>query len=130
MAYQPMNRASTPQKYFATFFKYYTLVFNFHLIGRSLMYSQFPKKAKVTCPNNYRHIAISSALSKVVETVLNVHFVKYLECKKLLCDRQYGFHRVHVHSTENLMELLIKKSNQCFYHFGEIISLAKCIFGF
>ena len=42
-----------------------------------------PKKGAANNPDNYRPIAISSALSKVMENMVNYHLVNYLESSSL-----------------------------------------------
>lgn len=50
-----------------------------------------PKKGDRTDPSNYRPIAITSLLSKVMERVINTQLLGYLEANQLISDRQYGF---------------------------------------
>ncbi|MBF2463471.1 reverse transcriptase family protein, partial [Listeria welshimeri] len=50
-----------------------------------------PKKGDSTDPSNYRPIAITSILSKVMEQVINAQLLGYLEDHQLISDRQYGF---------------------------------------
>ena len=47
-----------------------------------------PKKGDRSNPSNYR--ALTSAVAKVFETLLNSHFIKHLESNILLSDHQYG----------------------------------------
>lgn len=42
-------------------------------------------------PANYRPISLLSTLSKIIEKVVNVRLLKYLESKELLAANQYGF---------------------------------------
>ncbi|CAK1594574.1 unnamed protein product [Parnassius mnemosyne] len=60
-----------------------------------------PKKGSRTYPANYRSISITSILCKIMERILNAHFMAYLEQNDLLIDRQYGFRRIR--STGNLL---------------------------
>ena len=76
-----------------------------------------PKKGETSDPANYRPIAICSLLSKVMESILNHHLVKYLETNKLLSDRQYGFRQQR--STGDMMAVLTEKLNNSIHHFGE-----------
>ena len=76
-----------------------------------------PKKGEASNPENYRPIAICSALSKVMESMVNYHLVRYLESHGLLCDRQYGFRRGR--STGDLLAYLSEKWCQSIHHFGE-----------
>ena len=52
-----------------------------------------PKKGSRADPSNYRPIAITSILCKVMERILNKKLLAYLEAENLLSDRQYGFRR-------------------------------------
>ena len=52
-----------------------------------------PKKGDRSNPSNYRPIALTSAVAKVFETLLNSHFIKHLEPNNLLSDHQYGFRK-------------------------------------
>lgn len=46
-----------------------------------------------TLPNNYRPIAVLTALSKVLERLINKRLVSYLEHNKLLSSQQFGFRK-------------------------------------
>lgn len=50
-----------------------------------------PKKGERSDPANYRPIAVTSVLCKVMERILNNHLIRYLEGHSLINDRQYGF---------------------------------------
>ena len=76
-----------------------------------------PKKGESSSPSNYRPIALTSILSKVMETLINRQLMKYLEERKLLNDRQYGFRSKR--STGDLMAYLTEKWNQSLHFFGE-----------
>jgi len=52
-----------------------------------------PKKGSRADPNNYRPIAITSILCKVMERALNNKLLAHLESNDLLSDHQYGFRR-------------------------------------
>ncbi|CAH2041149.1 unnamed protein product, partial [Iphiclides podalirius] len=52
-----------------------------------------PKKGNSSDPSNYRPIAITSLLSKIMETIINCQLLRYLEEHQLISDRQYGFRR-------------------------------------
>ena len=60
-----------------------------------------PKKGDRSNPSNYRPIALTSAVAKVFETLLNSHFNKHLESNNLLSDHQYGFRKAR--STGDLL---------------------------
>ena len=64
-----------------------------------------PKKGDHSSASNYHPIALTSAVAKVFETLLNSHFIKHLESNNLLSDHQYGFCRAR--STGNLLSYLI-----------------------
>lgn len=59
----------------------------------SLRTRTIPKKGIRSDPCNYRPIAITSILCKVMERVLNSKLRTYLEDNDLHSDRQYGFRR-------------------------------------
>ena len=63
-----------------------------------------PKKGDCTNPSNYRPIALTSAVAKVFETLLNSHFIKHLASNNLLSDHQYGFRKAR--STGDLLSYL------------------------
>ncbi len=50
-----------------------------------------PKKGYPADPANYRPIALTSALSKLFETLINRKLISHLEKHLLLSDHQYGF---------------------------------------
>lgn len=50
-----------------------------------------PKKGDRSDPCNYRPIAITSLLSKIMESIINRQLLRYLEEHQLISDRQYGF---------------------------------------
>ena len=50
-----------------------------------------PKKGDRSDPANYRPIAVTSVLCKVMERVMNTQLTRYLEDHSLINDRQYGF---------------------------------------
>ena len=52
-----------------------------------------PKKGDRSNPSNYGPIALTSAVAKVFETLLNSHFIKHLESNNFLSDNQYGFRK-------------------------------------
>ena len=68
-----------------------------------------PKNCEPNNPENYRPITVRSALSKVMESMINPHLVSYLESNDLLNDRQYGFCKGL--STNNLLALLFERWN-------------------
>lgn len=50
-----------------------------------------PKKGDRSDPSNYRPIAVTSVLCKIMERILNKQLVHYLEEHSIIHDRQYGF---------------------------------------
>ena len=63
-----------------------------------------PKKGDRSNPSNYRPTALTWAVAKVFETLLNSHFIKHLESNNLLSDHQYGFRKAR--STGDLLSYL------------------------
>ena len=63
-----------------------------------------PKKGDRSNPYNYRPIALTLAVAKIFETLLNSHFIKHLESNNLLSDHQYGFRKAR--STGDLLSYL------------------------
>ena len=60
------------------------------------------KKGDIEEPNNYPPISITSALSKIFETVLKDQIVEFLNKKNLLSYSQFGF-RSHFSSADALL---------------------------
>ena len=50
-----------------------------------------PKKGDKSNPLNYRPIAITSLISKTMETIITKQLLTFLETNNLLSDHQYGF---------------------------------------
>ena len=69
-------------------------------------------------PEDYRPIAVCSAISKVIESMINHHLVRYLESNGLLNDRQYGFCKGR--SSGDLLALLSERYNDFIHHFGKV----------
>ena len=76
-----------------------------------------PKKGDRSNPCNYRPIALTSAVAKVFETLLNSHFIKHLESDNLLSDHQYGFCKAR--STGDLLSYLTHTWSSTLRNFGE-----------
>lgn len=77
--------------------------------------------------NNYRPISILTALSKILEKILNIRLVKYLEKNNIIAKNQYGFRRTL--STENavleLTERVVKQLDSGAKVIGIFLDLAK-----
>ena len=81
-----------------------------------------PKKGDRSNPSNYRPIALTSAVAKVFETLLNSHFIKHLESNNLLSDHQYGFRKAR--STGDLLSYLTHVWSSSLKNFGESFIVA------
>lgn len=81
-----------------------------------------PKKGDRTDPSNYRPIAITSILSKVMERVINTRLLAYLEENQLINDRQYGFR--HGRSTGDLLAYLTHRWAAAIESKGEALALS------
>ena len=64
-----------------------------------------PQKGKKSDPSNYRPIAITSLISKTMETTITKQLLAFLETNSLLSDHQYGFRQAR--STGNLLAYAI-----------------------
>ena len=80
-----------------------------------------PKKGDRSDPSNYRPIAITSLLSKVMERVLNRRLLQYLEDRQLISDRQYGFR--HGRSAGDLLVYLTHRWAEALEGKGEAIAV-------
>ena len=76
-----------------------------------------PKEGDRSNPSNYRPIALTSAVAKVFEALLNSHFIKHLESNNILSDHQYGFRKAR--STGNLLSYLTHTWSSSLRNFGE-----------
>ena len=81
-----------------------------------------PKKGDRSNPSNYRPIALTSAVAKVFETLLNSHFIKHLESNNLLSDHHYGFRKAR--STGDLLSCLTHTWSSSLRNFGESFVVA------
>jgi hypothetical protein len=52
-----------------------------------------PKKGDHSNPSNYRPIAITSIICKIMESIINEFLLNHLESHKLIHDHQYGFRK-------------------------------------
>ena len=53
------------------------------------------KKGPRNLPENYRPISILPAISKIIERILYDQLYDYLSANDILCERQFGFRRLH-----------------------------------
>ncbi|KAL0878611.1 hypothetical protein ABMA27_003690 [Loxostege sticticalis] len=81
-----------------------------------------PKKGSRADSSNYRPIAITSVLCKVMERVLNRKLLSYLEDNDLLSDRQYGFRRGR--STGDLLVYVTHCWGEAIENHGEAIAVS------
>ena len=75
------------------------------------------KRDEANNPENYRPKAVYFALSKVMESMINNHLVKYFESNGLLNNRQYDFRKER--STGDLLALLSETWSGFIHRFGE-----------
>ena len=76
-----------------------------------------PKKGDRSNPSNYRPITLTSAITKVFESLLNSHFIKHLESNNLFSDHQYGFRKAR--STGDLLSYLTHSWSSSLRNFRE-----------
>ncbi|MEL7196638.1 MAG: reverse transcriptase family protein, partial [Bacteroidota bacterium] len=81
-----------------------------------------PKKGDHSNPSNYRPIALTSAIAKVFEFMLNSHFLEHLESHSLISDHQYGFRKAR--STGDLLSYLTDIWSSSLRDFGESFVVA------
>lgn len=81
-----------------------------------------PKKGDRSDPSNYRPIAITSLLSKVMERVINLQLLGYLEEHQLISDRQYGFR--HGRSAGDLLVYLTHRWAEAIESKGEALAVS------
>lgn len=67
---------------------------------------------------NYRPISILPSLSKILEKIINIRLVNYLESKKILSDNQFGFRRGKstdqaVNNLTDFISTNLDKGNKC-----------------
>ena len=63
------------------------------------------KKGKKSDPNNYRPVSLTSAVCKLMETIIRDEIVKHVENQKLLSPAQHGF-RSHRSCSTQLIEVI------------------------
>ena len=76
-----------------------------------------PKNGPKTIPSNYRPISLLPIICKAMERCSNSKLLKYLECHKLIHDRQYGFR--HGRPTADLLTFLTHHWNKSIEFHGE-----------
>ena len=81
-----------------------------------------PKKGDRSNPSNYCPIALTSAVAKFFETLLNSHFIKHFESNNLLSDHQYGLRMAR--STRDLLSYLTHAWSSSLRNFGESFVVA------
>ena len=64
-----------------------------------------PKKGDKSNPLHYRPIAITSLISKTMETIVTKQLLTFLETNNLLSDHQYGFRKAR--STSDLLDYAV-----------------------
>lgn len=82
----------------------------------------FKKKGNRSDPKDYRPIALTSVLAKVMEKVIKQNLMTYLETNGLIHDRQYGFRSKR--STGDIMAYLSQIWSQSLHSFGESQAIA------
>ena len=82
-----------------------------------------PKKGDKSNPLNYRPIAITSLISKTMETIITKQLLTFLETNNLLSDHQYGFRKAR--STFDLLAYAVHVWSSALESSGEsrVISL-------
>ena len=81
-----------------------------------------PKKGDRSNPSNYRPIALTLAVAKVFESLLNSHFIKHLESNNHLSDHQFGFRKAT--STGDLLSYLTHVWSSSLRNFRESFVIA------
>lgn len=85
------------------------------------------KSGDKKCISNYRPISLLSGLSKVLEKLINIRLVKYLECNKLLSNNQFGFRpkRSTNQAVHELTNHLSNNLDKGIHSIGIFLDLAK-----
>ena len=83
----------------------------------------YPKKGENSHPLNYRPIAITSLISKTMETIITKQLLTFIETNNLLSDRQYGFRKAR--PTGDLLAYAVHVWTSALESYGEsrVISL-------
>ena len=82
-----------------------------------------PKQGDKSDPSNYRPIAITSLISKTMETIVTKQLLAFLETNSFLSDHQYGFRQAR--STGDLLAYAVRAWSSALESYGEsrVISL-------
>ena len=82
-----------------------------------------PQKGDKSDPSNYRPIAITSLISKAMDTIITKQLLAFLETNNLLSDHQYGFRQAR--STGDLLAYAVHTWSSALESYGEsrVISL-------
>ena len=75
-----------------------------------------PQKGAKSNPSNYRPIAITSLISKTMETIIIKQLLAFLETSNLLSDHQYGFRQAR--STEDLLAYVVHAWSSALESYG------------
>ena len=76
-----------------------------------------PKNGEKSNPSNYRPIALTFVLSKIMESIINKCLLSFLESSNLLSDHQYCFRCGR--STGDLLTYVTNLWSSALYSFGE-----------
>ena len=100
--------------FFVVFFASFLFPALILLLGSMFLFSLFLRTVTAPTPPT---IALTSAVAKVFETLLNSHFIKHLESNKFLSEYQYGFHKAI--STGDLLSYLTHAWSSSLRNFRE-----------
>ena len=110
-----------------------------HICNCSLIGGIFPSKLKVAkvipiykrdCKNklkNYRPISLLPCFSKVIEKVISIQLISYLETNDILNDSQFGFRaaRSTTAATLNLVDFILEAFDRHEFAIGVFLDLTK-----
>jgi hypothetical protein len=110
-----------------------------HIIKMSLETGVFPDKLKISrtvpvfkagdpkCCDNYRPIALLSAISKILEKIVSVQLVNHLQDNNIIYDHQYGFqrHKSTEHNIIHAINFISTAFNENKYALGVFFDLKK-----
>ena len=83
----------------------------------------YPRKSNKLDPSNYRPVAITSIISKIMDTIITRQLLAFLETNSLLSDHRYGFRQAR--STGDLLAYAVHAWSSALESYGErrVISL-------